>query len=135
MSCSTALRNALANNRVSRLGAAAQVQLWNGARPGALGSPAGTLLGTLVLGSDALAANGGAAGNVTNGVLTFGGVTQTNANHVGGTPTFARFRTSGGTAEFDIDIGAGAGNLQFTGAVVTGQNVTWSGVTITEGNP
>ncbi len=102
------------------------LRLYNGTKPSALGTPAGTLLATLTLSNP--------AGTVSNGELTLGSVTQTNTSHVNGTPTFARFSNSGGTAVADIDIGAGAGNLQFTGTVVNGQNVTITGVTLTAGN-
>lgn len=119
---------------VTDLGASATGKLYNGVRPAALGAPAGTLLATLTYGTDITAANGGTAGGVASGVLTLGGVTQTNTSHVAGTPTFVRFSTSAGVIIADIDIAAGAGNLQFTGTVANGQNVTASGMTITDGN-
>lgn len=102
------------------------LKLYNGAKPSALGTPAGTLLATLTLGSP--------AGTVASGVLTIGSVTQTNSAHVAGTPTFARFCDSGGAAVADVDIGSGAGTISFTGAVANGQNVTVSGLTLTAGN-
>ena len=103
------------------------IKLYNGSKPSALGAPAGTLLATLTLGSP--------AGTVASGVLTIGAVTQTNSGHVNGTPTFARFSDSGGTALADVDIGTGAGTISFTGTVVNGQNVTVTGLTLTAGNP
>jgi|GEM_PF-1634190 len=102
------------------------LRLYSGPRPADLGTPSGTLLATLTLGST--------AGTVSNGVWTVGSVTQTNSAHVSGTPTFIRFSTSGGTAVADIDIGSGVGNVQFSGSVVNGQNVTVSGLTLTAGN-
>ena len=102
------------------------IKLYNGTKPASLGAPSGTLLATLTMGSP--------AGTVSSGVLTIGSVTQTNSSHVNGTPTFIRFSTSGGTAVADIDIGSGAGNVQFTGTVVTGQNVTVTGLTLTAPN-
>jgi hypothetical protein len=102
------------------------IRLYNGSKPASLGTPSGTLLATLTMGSP--------AGTVSSGVLTIGSVTQSNGSHVNGTPTFIRFSTSGGTAVADIDIGAGAGNVQFTGTVVTGQNVTVTGLTLTAPN-
>lgn len=103
-----------------------QIRIYNGTKPAALGTPAGTLCATLTLSTP--------AGTVSGGVLTIGSVTQTAASHVSCTPTFIRYTTSGGTAVADIDIGAGAGNVQFTGTVVTGQNVTATGLTLTAGN-
>lgn len=102
------------------------IKLYNGTKPSALGSPTGTLLATLTMSNP--------AGTVSSGVFTLGSVTQTNSSHVNGTPTFVRISTSGGTVVADIDIGSGAGNLQFTGSVTTGQNVTLTGVTFTAGN-
>jgi hypothetical protein len=136
MTDATTLRTAIAQARVTALGGSATCKLYNGTKPASLGTPGGTLLATLTFGATAVTdANGGTAGSVTAGVLTLGGITQTNTSHVAGTPTFARFSTSGGTALMDIDIGSGAGNLQFTGAVANGQNVTATGLTITAGNP
>lgn len=102
------------------------IKIYNGTKPAALGAPSGTLLATLTMGSP--------AGTVSSGVLTIGSVTQTNSSHVNGTPTFIRFSTSGGTVVADIDIGSGAGNVQFTGTVVNGQNVTVTGLTLTAPN-
>lgn len=126
MTLSAAARNAQLNALVTELGASATAQLYNGSKPASLGVPAGTLLATLTFGAT--------VGTVASGVLTFGSVTQTNSSHVNGTPTFVRFRKSDGTAVCDIDIGSGAGNVQFSGTVVNGQNVTTSGLTWTAGN-
>ena len=132
---STTVRNAALNSRVTTYGASATMKFYNGAKPSSLGVPAGTLLATLTFGSDVLQANGGTAGSVTGGILTFGGFTQTNASHVTGTPTFARLSTSTPTAVDDIDIGATAGTqIQFTGTITTGQNVTGT-LTLTGSNP
>jgi hypothetical protein len=129
---STTLRTALAQAIVTALGANATAELWDGTRPASLGSPAGAKKATLTFGSTAVTdANGGTAGGVASGVVTFGGVTQSNGSHVAGTPTFVRFKTSGGTVVIDVDVG---GSLTFTGAVANGQNVTWTGVTLTMGN-
>jgi hypothetical protein len=122
---STAARTAQMD-AINTLLSSGTIKLYNGTKPAALGTPSGTLLATLTLGST--------AGTVSNGVWTCGAVTQTNSAHVNGTPTFIRFSNSGGTAVADIDIGAGAGNVQFTGTVVNGQNVTVTGLTLTAGN-
>lgn len=102
------------------------IKLYNGSKPASLGAPGGTLLATLTLGSP--------AGTESGGVLTIGSVTQSNGSHVAGTPTFARFSNSGGAAVADVDIGSGAGTISFTGTVVNGQNVTVTGLTMTDGN-
>lgn len=113
-------------NAINTLLSNGSIKLYNGTKPSALGTPSGTLLATLTFGAT--------AGTVSSGVWTCGSVTQSNGSHVSGTPTFIRFSDSSGTAVADIDIGAGAGNVQFTGTVVTGQNVTVTGLTLTAGN-
>ncbi len=125
MTISTASRTSMANALLADINGGT-IEIWNGTKPAALGSPTGTLLATLTLGNP--------AGTVSNGVITIGSVTQTNSSHVNGTPTFIRFKSSGGLVRIDIDIGAGAGNVQFTGTVVANQNVTVTGLTITMPN-
>lgn len=102
------------------------ILFYNGAKPASLGAPAGTLLGTLTLANP--------AGTVSAGVFTLGSFTQNNSLHVNGTPTFVRYLGPGGLVEADIDIGAGAGNVQFSGTIVNGQNITATSVTLTAGN-
>lgn len=126
MTLSTTARTGICDALVTAIGANGKMKVYNGAKPASLGSPAGTLLATLTLGAT--------AGTTSNGVLTFGSVTQTNSNHVNGTPTFVRFTTSGDTVVADIDTGGGAGNLTFTGTVVANQNVTVTGLTWTAPN-
>lgn len=126
LTLSTAAKNALLDGIVSAAGASATLKIYNGTKPASLGAPSGTLLATLTFGS--------VIGTSASGVLTFGSVTQSNGSHVNGTPTFVRISTSGGTAVADIDTGGGAGNLTFTGTVVSGQNVTVTGLTFTAGN-
>ena len=125
MTISTASRTSMANALLADINAGS-IELWSGTKPAALGVPGGTLLATLTLANP--------AGTVTNGVLTIGAVTQTNTSHVNGAPTFVRFKSSGGLVRMDIDIGSGAGNVQFSGTVANGQNVTVTGLTITMPN-
>lgn len=126
MTLSVVARTGVCDELVTAIGANGKIKLYNGTKPASQGSPAGTLLATLTLGSS--------AGTTSAGVLTFGSVTQTNSSHVNGTPTFARFSKSDDTVVSDIDIGSGAGTLTFTGTVVNGQNVTVTGVTWTAPN-
>jgi hypothetical protein len=126
MTLSTAARNLVADALVTAIGSGGKMKIYNGSKPAALGTPAGTLLATLTLGAT--------AGTTASGVLTFGSVTQTNSSHVNGTPTFVRFTKSDDTVVADIDTGGGAGNLTFTGTVVANQNVTVTGLTWTAPN-
>jgi hypothetical protein len=104
------------------------MRFYNGAKPAALGAVTSqTLLATVT--------SSGALGTVGNGVLTFNAVTQNAALHVNGTPTWVRvLRPDGTTAVFDIDVGAGAGNMQVSGSIATNIPVTLNASTITEGN-
>ena len=87
-----------------------------------------TLLATVTFGST--------IGTATAGTLDFdeAGASQTAASHVTGTPTFVDITTSADVVVMRIDIGAGAGNWQFTGTVTTGQAVTLTSLLFTEGN-
>lgn len=117
------LRTTRATAFVTALGANCKIKFYNGTQPAKNGT-ATTLLGTLV--------GGATLGTVTNGVLTIGAVTQTNANHVAGTPTWVRFTTSADV--FVADLNIGAGGLTFTGTIATGVDITAGAMTITEGN-
>lgn len=125
---STGLRSARATALVTDAGTSAVMRFYNGSKPASLGAVSTqTLLGTLTF--------SGALGTVSNGVLTFGAVTQNAASHVNGTATWVRvLRSDGTTAVFDIDVGAGAGNMQVTGAIATNVPITLNASTITEGN-
>ncbi|MCA8917211.1 MAG: hypothetical protein KDB90_17605 [Planctomycetes bacterium] len=123
MFLATSLRSARATDIVVQAGAGAKWLLYSGAVPAAGGALSGnTLLATLTAGAT--------IGTVSNGVLTIGAITQTNANHVNGTPTFARLVTSGDVLVGDFSI---PGDLSWSGQVANGFDVAWSG-TITEGN-
>jgi len=133
-SFSAAVRNARLNALVTQAGSGAILRAYNGTKPASLGAVTSqTLMASLTFGTDVTAANGGVAGGVTGGVLTFGGFTQSNGSHVAGTPTWVRLVTSGGTIICDIDVGAGSTNIQWPSAIVTAQNITGS-LTITDGN-
>ena len=129
LSFSTAVRTNRAQSIVTDAGATnATMKFYNGTRPASLGVVTSqTLLATLTF--------PGTIGTVSTGVLTFGSVTQNNANHVNGTPTWVRIAKSDNTAVMDIDIGAGVGNMQFTGTIANGVNITLNASTLTEGNP
>ncbi len=130
----TTTRNDRASVLVTRLGANAIMRAYNGTKPASLGAVTSqTLMATLTFGTTVTAANGGTAGGVSGGALTFGGFTQTNSAHVPGTPTWVRLLQSGGTVIMDIDVGAGSTNIQWPNPIVTNQNITGS-LVLTEGN-
>jgi len=118
----TATRTALAQAIITQAGANAVGELWDGAVPAGLGTPAGVRLASVTFGS--------VLGVAAAGVLDFDEtVTQNNATHVNGTPTFFRIKTSGGTVVLDIDLNGTAPTLTFTGTVATNQNVTLTSLT------
>lgn len=119
----TTLRSTRATAIVTACGAGAKIKFYNGTQP-ATGGTATTLLGTLV--GDTV------IGTVASGVLTIGSVTQSNASHVSGTPTWVRFTTSADA--FVADINIGSGGMSFTGTIATGVDITLGASTITEGN-
>lgn len=130
----TSLRNSRCSAIVTAAGTNAVVRLYSGTKPtttagaGTLPTATGTLLATLTAGTS--------LGTCTSGVLTFdtASFTQTASSHVAGTPGYIRVSTSSATAIADIDVCGTAPCLTFTGTVATGQNVTLTGITFTEGN-
>lgn len=122
MKLTTALRNTRAGDIVTAAGSGAKIKFYNGTESL---TPAGTLLATLSV--------TGALGTVSNGVIDINEtVTQNNANHVSGTPTFALVTTSADVAVATLAISA---DMTFAGTIATGVNVTLTApCTLTEGN-
>lgn len=120
----TATRTALAQVLITACGASATIKAYSGTVPTDLGTPAGTLLATGTFGSTIGTATAGAVD------IDEASISQTNGDHVTGTPTFWRISTSGGTAIIDIEVGGGAGQWTNTGGVVNGTDVTFTGLTI-----
>ena len=127
----TTLRQTNAQNRITAAGANARWDAYNGTKPvnGGAVTGANTLLARLISPT--------VIGTATNGVTDIdeAGITQTVGSHVNGTATFLDLTTSAGVLVSRFDVGAGAGNVQLSGPIVTGQLVTFvPGATITEGN-
>lgn len=122
---STTVRTALAQAIITAAGANSRFLLYNGTRPASGGTPAGTLLATLIMGA--------VLGVATAGVIDIdeSGMTQTAASHVNGTPTWLRLTTSGGTFVADFSI---PGDASFSANVVNGTNITFNASTITMPN-
>jgi hypothetical protein len=126
----TTARTGIVQAIITDAGANAKLKLYNGTRPAGVAGTGGgnTLLATLTFGTT--------IGTASNGSLDFdeAGATQSNGSHVNGTPTFVDITTSADAVVARIDIGAGAGNWQFTGTVATGQNVTLTSLVFAAGN-
>lgn len=122
MKLRTSLRQTRANDIITDAGTNPKLKFYTGAESLA---PAGTLLATLNV--------TGALGTATNGVIDLNEtVTQNNATHVNGTPTFVLVTTSADVAVATYLVGT---DCSFTGNVVTGVDITYTvGATLTEGN-
>lgn len=130
LSLSAVVRTSRAQAIITNAGSGAKLKLYNGTRPAGVGAVSG---GNTLLAQGTF---GATIGTATGGALDFdeAGFTQNSATFVAGTPTFADITTAGDVVVGRIDIGAGAGNWQFSGAVAPGQNLTLTTLLITEGN-
>ena len=122
---STATRNARIQAIITAAGAAAKMKFYDGTRPASGAVAGGNLLATLTSGS--------VIGTASGGVLDFdeASFTQTNTNHVNGTPTWVRITTSADVWVADLSIPA---DMTFTGAITNGLDVTLGACSIAEGN-
>lgn len=132
LSLRTTARTGIISAIISDAGNGAKIKFYNGTAPSGVGAITGgnTLLGTLTQ------AGGSPIGTASSGALDFdeAGFTQSNGSHVNGTPTFVHITTSADAIVARIDIGAGAGNWQFTGTIANGQNITLTSLAFTSGN-
>lgn len=125
---STTLRNARLDAITTAAGNAALLRIYDGTRP-ASGGTATTLLSELTCGTPFAAAASG-------GVLTLGSITQDSSANATGTATWFRIVTSGGTFVLDGNVGTSGSDLNLTTtSIVSGQPVSVTSFTITEGNP
>lgn len=126
----TTARTGIVQAIITDAGSGAKLKFYNGTRPSGVATIGGgnTLLATMTFGTT--------IGTASNGSLDFdeAGATQSNGSHVNGTPTFVDITTSADAVVARIDIGAGAGNWQFTGTVATGQNITLTSLVFAAGN-
>ena len=120
----TSDRTAMAQALITAWGSGVKLKAYDGAMPTDLGTPAGVLLATFT--------NAGSIGSAASGAITLdvAGFAQTNSSHVSGTPTFIRVTSSDDAARMDIPIGTGADEWEFTGAVVTGNDVALPALSI-----
>ena len=122
MKLATTLRTTRAGDIVTAAGTNPKIKFYTGTESL---TPAGTLLATLTV--------TGALGTASSGAIDINEtVTQTNTNHVAGTPTFALVTTSANVAVATLAISA---DMTWAGTVATGVDVTLNaGCTLTEGN-
>lgn len=125
---SVAVRNAMLDEITTAAGNAALLRIYDGTRP-ATGGSATTLLAELTCGTPF-------AAGASSGVLTLGSITQDASANATGTATWFRIVTSGGTQVIDGNVGTSGSDLNLTTtSIVSGQPVSVTSFTITEGNP
>ena len=124
----TTLRNSRLDQITSAVGSSGLLRIYDGTRP-ATGGTATTLLAELTC-------NATFAPSASGGVLTLNAITQDSSANATGTATWFRLATSGGTAQVDGNVGTSGSDLNLTTtSIVSGQPVSVSSATITEGNP
>lgn len=124
---STAIRNAMLDAITSAVGGSALLRIYDGSRP-ATGGSATTLLAELTC-------NATFAPGASGGVLTLNSITQDSSANATGTATWFRIVTSGGTFCVDGNVGTSGSDLNLTTtSIVSGQPVSVTSFTITEGN-
>ncbi|HVV71270.1 MAG TPA: hypothetical protein VHI52_07205 [Verrucomicrobiae bacterium] len=123
----TALRNSRMDAITTAIGTSGLLRIYSGTRP-ATGGTATTLLAELALSS-------AFAGAASGGVLTANSITQDSSADNTGTASWFRLCKSDGTAEVDGDVGTSGSDLNLTTtSIVSGQPVSVTSFTITEGN-
>ena len=124
----TTLRNSMLDQITSAIGNAGLLRIYDGTRP-STGGAATTLLAELTGGTPWAPA--AAAGQVSANSIT----ADASAN-AGGTATWHRWTTSGGTAVIDGNVGTSGSDLNLTTTtIVFTQPVSVTSYVITEGNP
>lgn len=130
VSFATAARNSRCTSLVTYAGSSAKLKVYNGTRPSGVGAVSG---GNTLLASGTF---GLTIGTCTGGVLAWdaSGFTQTSSGFTAGTPAFFDITTSGDVVVARVDVCGSAPCWTFTGTVATGQNLTLTTLTFTEGN-
>lgn len=126
----TTLRNAMMDEITAAIGTSGKLKIYSGTAPASANASlsGNTLLADLDLSSSFAA---GASG----GVLTANSIATENPV-AGGTATFFRLTTSGGTVVAQGTVGTSGADLNLaTTALTTGVQVSITSFAITEGNP
>ena len=130
LAIATSIRNSMLqqiSDAIDGGAGAGLLRVYDGTRP-ATGGTATTLLAELTF-SDPCAAT------ITGGVLTFDSITSDSSANADGTATWCRAVDSTGTFVFDANVGTSSADFILnTTAVVTGQTVSCTSATITDGN-
>lgn len=124
----TTLRNSMLDQITSAIGNAGLLRIYDGTRPSTGGS-ATTLLAELTGGTPW-------ASSASGGQVTANSITADASANAGGSATWFRWTTSGGTAVMDGNVGISGSDLNLTTTTITiTQPVSVTSFVITEGNP
>jgi hypothetical protein len=130
----TAVRNARLDVIESNIGTTVRIKVFTGSPPSATtDANSGTDLVTITVPSDWLAAASGGAKGIT------GSWTGTASAGSGATPGYFRLYNSSGTFDgttcmIQGSAAIGSGDMNFNGTITSGQTVTVSAFTLTDGN-
>jgi hypothetical protein len=132
---STTLKNAMENAITSAVGASCIITFYNGTQPA---SPDTAITSQTAL-TTGITGNATFAPAASGGILTLNAITSgvgSAGASTGTVATWFRITTSGGTAVIDGTAGTSGADLNFTGSasIATGQTVSISSFTLTNGN-
>jgi hypothetical protein len=114
---------------VTAVGASGLVRIYDGTRP----AGPGTAISTQVLLAELTCS--ATFGTVSGGVLTVSSITADPSANADGTATWFRVTTSAGAGVIDGNVGTSGSDLNLTSTgITTGQSVSITSFTITEGN-
>jgi hypothetical protein len=126
---STTVRNAKLDAIESTIGTTPTLSIYSGSAPAnCAAADTGTLLATLTLPSDWMAAASGGSKALA------GSWTGTASGGSAATPTHYRIK-QGGTCHMQGTAGIGSGELQVNGTITSGQAVSVTAFTINDNNP
>ena len=127
----TTTRNDMLDELTARVGTSGLLRIYNGTRPANVGTAitSQTLLVALTCNASAFAAA------ASGGVLTANAITNGTAAATGTASWFRLFQSNGTTAIMDGDVSTAGADLNLNNtSIATGQTVSVTAFTVTEGN-
>lgn len=127
----TTTRNNMLDALTTRVGTSGLLRIYNGTRPANVGTAitSQTLLVALTCNASAFAAA------ASGGVLTANAITNGTAGATGTASWFRLFQSNGTTAIMDGDVSTSGADLNLNNtSIATGQTVSVTAFTVTEGN-
>ena len=127
----TTTRNDMLDELTARVGTSGLLRIYNGTRPANVGTAitSQTLLVTLTTNASAFAAA------ASGGILTASAISNGTAVATGTASWFRLFQSNGTTAIMDGDVSTSGADLNLNNtSIATGQTVSVTAFTVTEGN-